>query len=179
MKRARTVSGFLSIQRLGVLLILVVASFSPGALAQQSPPQGPDGEISDEIRAFCGNIADAARDQRYLLQAKELKELQSGIDERIRILEARRDEYREWLQKREDFLRVAEGKLVDIYKNMRADSAAAQLEILNPEVASAIIMKLSARLASQILNEMDAKKAASLTSIIASAAVKDPPKDPS
>jgi flagellar motility protein MotE (MotC chaperone) len=40
-------------------------------------------------------------------------------------------------------------------------------------------MKLSPRLASAILNEMDSKKAAGLTGIIASAAAPDLPKDPS
>jgi flagellar motility protein MotE (MotC chaperone) len=35
-------------------------------LAQQAPAP----TMEDEIRAFCGNIADAARDQRYLLAEK-------------------------------------------------------------------------------------------------------------
>ncbi|MDP2732208.1 MAG: flagellar protein, partial [Hoeflea sp.] len=64
-------------------------------------------------------------------------------------------------------------------KNMRPDAAAEQLEIVSPMVAAAIIMKLSPRLASQILNEMDSKKAAGLTGIIASSAAPDQSEDPS
>jgi flagellar motility protein MotE (MotC chaperone) len=161
--------------RLGPAGVLALALFAPGALAQQAPPP----TMEEEIRAFCGNIADAARDQRYLLQKKELEELQAGVDERIQQLEERSLQYRDWLKKREEFMRVAESQLVDIYKNMRPDAAAEQLEIVQAEVAAAILMKLSPRLASAILNEMDSKKAAGLTGIIASAAAPDLPGDPS
>lgn len=154
-----------------VLLGLVV----PGAFAQQAPAP----TLEEEIRAFCGNIADAARDQRYLLQKKELEELQAEVDERIGLLEERSAKYREWLKKREDFMQVADTQLVEIYKNMAPDSAAAQLEIVKPGIAAAIVMKLSPRLASSILNEMDTKKAAALTTIIAAAAAPEQPEDPS
>ncbi len=113
------------------------------------------------------------------MQKQELEELQAGVDERIRLLEERSVKYRDWLQKREDFMRVADTQLVEIYKNMAADSAAAQLEIVNPGIAAAIVMKLSPRLASQILNEMDTKKAAALTSILAAAAAPEKTEDPS
>ena len=159
----------------GLTFALAVGMLVPGAFAQQAPPP----TMEDEIRAFCGNIADAARDQRYLLQKKELEELQAGVDERIKRLDERSVQYRDWLKKREEFMRIAESQLVNIYKNMRADAAAEQLEILQPPIAAAIIMKLSPRMASQILNEMDSKKAAGLTSIIASAAAPDQIKDPS
>ncbi len=159
----------------GAAAVIMLGMIAPGAFAQQAPAPS----LEDEIRAFCGNIADAARDQRYLLQKKELEELQAGVDERIRLLEERSVKYRDWLQKREDFMRIADTQLVEIYKNMKPDSAAQQLEIVNAGVAAAIVMKLSPRLASQILNEMDTKKAAALTSILAAAAAPEQPKDPS
>lgn len=153
----------------------MLGMIAPGAFAQQAPAPS----LEEEIRAFCGNIADAARDQRYLLQKKELEELQAGVDERIRLLEERTVKYRDWLKKREDFMRVADTQLVEIYKNMAPDSAAAQLEIVKPGIAAAIVMKLSPRLASQILNEMDTKKAAALASILAAAAAPEQTEDPS
>ena len=158
-----------------VAAVIALGMIAPGAFAQQAPPP----KLEDEIRAFCGNIADAARDQRYLLQKKELEELQASVDERIRQLEERTAKYKDWLQKREDFMRVADTQLVDIYKNMAPDSAAAQLEVVKPGIAAAIVMKLAPRLASQILNEMETKKAAALTSIIAAAAAPEQPEDPS
>lgn len=155
--------------------LVLLGLIAPGALAQQAPAP----TLEEEIRAFCGNIADAARDQRYLLQKKELEELQADVDERIGLLEERSAKYREWLKKREDFMQVADTQLVEIYKNMAPDSAAAQLEIVKPGIAAAIVMKLSPRLASSILNEMDTKKAAALTTIIAAAAAPEQPEDPS
>lgn len=160
---------------LSAVAALALALLTPGALAQQAQPP----TMEDEIRAFCGNIADAARDQRYLIQKKELEELQAGVDKRILLLDERSVQYRDWLEKREEFIRVAETQLVGIYKNMRPDAAAEQLELVSPMIAAAIIMKLSPRLASQILNEMDSKKAAGLTGIIASAAAPDQSEDPS
>lgn len=160
---------------LGPAAAIAMALLAPGALAQQAPPL----TLEEEIRTFCGNIADAARDQRYLMQKKELEELQAGIDERIKRLDERSLQYRDWLKKREEFMNVAASQLVDIYKNMNPDSAAQQMELLPPTVAAAIVMKLAPRMASQILNEMDATKAAGLTGIIASAAAPDLPEDPS
>ena len=166
------------LSRCGLALVLAIAALAPAAMAQEAQPvQG--GAVSDEVKAFCGNIIDAARDQRYLIQAKELKDLQAGVDERIKVLEQRRDEYQVWLAKRDEFLRVAEGKLTEIYKNMKPDAAAKQLELVSPEIAAAIVMNLAPRQSSQILSEMDAKIAASLTGIIASAAAHQPPKEPS
>ena len=162
-------------RRLAYAAVLVLAMLAPGAMAQQAPPP----TMEDEIRSFCGNIADAARDQRYLMQKKELEELQAGVDERIQKLDERSVQYRDWLKKREEFMQVAESQLVDIYKNMKSDAAAQQLELVSPNIAAAIIMKLTPRLASSILNEMDSTKAAGLTGIIASAAAPDQPKDPS
>lgn len=159
----------------GAAALVLLGLVAPGAFAQQAPAP----TLEEEIRAFCGNIADAARDQRYLLQKKELEELQAEVDERIGLLEERSAKYREWLKKREDFMQVADTQLVEIYKNMAPDSAAAQLEIVKPGIAAAIVMKLSPRLASSILNEMDTKKAAALTTIIAAAAAPEQPEDPS
>jgi len=136
-------------------------------------------EYGSEVEAYCANIADSARDQRYLIQKKELGDLQLQVNERVKILEQRRDEFQMWLKKRNDFLRVAEGTLIEIYKKMKPDAAATQLALVNPEIAAAVIMNLEARLSSSILNEMEADKAAMLAGIIADAASRELPKEPS
>ena len=170
----------MKICRLSALAALGLALMPVGhTTAQRAGELDLKGEISEEIRTFCTNIADSARDQRYLLQKQELDGLQTEIEKRIAELEERRMEYEHWLKLRNDFLKSAEGGLVDIYKNMRADSAAEKLELVNINVAAAIVMKLKPRLASQILNEMDAKKAAQLTGIIANAADRNAAKEPS
>ncbi|NRP84488.1 hypothetical protein GFPCMMHI_00364 [Ensifer adhaerens] len=141
------------------------------ATAQEAPkPVVVDPASSqDEIRQFCTNIANPARDQRYLLQKQELEKLQADVDQRIATMDKRKAEYEDWLKRRDDFLKTADLGLVDIYKNMKPDAAAASLNDVRITVAAAIIMKLSARQSSLILAEMDAKKAAVITNIIASA----------
>ena len=87
--------------------VCLVAAPISGALAQDKPKPVVK-TAREEIKAFCGNIADAARDQRYLLQKEELVKLQGQVDERIALLEERKAEYEDWLKRRNDFLKQAE-----------------------------------------------------------------------
>ncbi|BCG93080.1 hypothetical protein MesoLj131a_19440 [Mesorhizobium sp. 131-2-1] len=140
---------------------------APAAPQQMAREKAPD---ESEIQRFCSNIADAARDRRYALQAQELTELQAGIDQRMKALEDKRAEYEQWLKRREVFLARAEDSVVKIYAGMKPDAAAERLAMVNVELAAAILMKLDSRKAGVILNEMDQKAAAALTGIMASAA---------
>ncbi|WP_315925469.1 MotE family protein [Mesorhizobium sp. SP-1A] len=150
---------------------------APQELVRETPAVSPEvtgttpaPAQESEIERFCSNIADAARDRRYALQAAELQQLQTAVDKRIAALEAKRAEYEEWLKRREVFLARAEDSVVKIYAGMKPDAAAERLAGVNVELAAAILMKLNARKASTILNEMDKKAAAALTGIMASAA---------
>lgn len=151
----------------------------PGAFAQEvAAPATALPANGGEIEQFCTNIADAARDQRYLLQKENLEKLQADVDARIVKLEERRAEYEDWLKRRNDFLKQAELGLVGIYKTMKADAAASKLEMVNPVIAASIIMKLPARQSSLILSEMSSEKAAVLTNIISSATDPNTSKEP-
>ncbi|MCO5733005.1 MotE family protein [Rhizobium sp. SSA_523] len=156
---------------LAALLVLV-----PQVNAQQGNPNLPS-NTAEDIEKFCTNIAEPARDQRYLMQKQELEKLQSDVNERIALLETRKAEYEEWLKRRDDFLVKAEAGLVDIYKKMKADAAAPQLEQIKPELAAAVIMKLPANQSALILSEMDPQKAGLISMIIASAADPKTSKD--
>lgn len=133
-------------------------------------PSIPEAASQSEIERFCSNIADAARDRRYALQAAELKKLQEELDRRIEALEEKRADYESWLKRREVFLARAQDSVVNIYADMKPDAAAERLAAVNAELAAAILMKLEPRKAGIILNEMDTKAAATLTGIMASAA---------
>jgi flagellar motility protein MotE (MotC chaperone) len=161
------------------VLVLSIGSIS-GALAQEEQKPKPAAKTArEEIKAFCANIADSARDQRYLLQKEELVKLQTQVDDRITQLEKKKSEYENWLRQRNEFLKKAESGLVDIYKGMKPDAAAGQLDLIDPNLASAIIMKLSPRQSSLILAEMDPKKAAALTEIISAAGSRIAQRNPS
>jgi flagellar motility protein MotE (MotC chaperone) len=145
---------------------------APQALKRTPAPTAvPEaGAEESEVERYCSNIADAARDRRYALQAEELKQLQGEVDKRIKALEDKRAEYESWLKRREIFLARAEDGVVKIYADMKPDAAAERLAIVNVDLAAAILMKLDSRKAGVILNEMDSKAAATLTGIMASAA---------
>jgi len=153
------------------LALLLSAADSPAA--PETAPAAPAEQ--SEIERFCGNIADAARDRRYALQAAELKALQAELDKRIQTLEQKRLEYEEWMKRREEFLAKAEDGVVKIYSKMKPDAAAERLSELKAELAAGILMKLDSRKAGTILNEMDSKAAATLTGIMAAASRREDP----
>ncbi len=155
----------------GALLLLV-----PQVNAQQGNVTPPS-STADDIQKFCTNIADTARDQRYLIQKQELEKLQSDVNERITLLEKRKTEYETWLTRRNDFMAKADAGLVEIFKTMKADAAAPQLQEMKVELAAAIIMKLPARQSGLILSEMDPQKASMISMIMSSAADPKTSKD--
>jgi flagellar motility protein MotE (MotC chaperone) len=157
---------------LAAALLVVV----PQVNAQQAAPS-PGATTQTDIEKFCTNIADPARDQRYLLQKQELTKLQADVDDRIKLLEARKAEYEDWLKRRNDFLEKADAGLIDIYKTMKPDAAAPRMEEMNPLIAAAIIMKLPARQSGLILSEMDPKKAGVISTIMSSASDPKTSKD--
>ncbi len=172
---------FLRLLAVGAMLLLV-----PQVNAQQASPAQPalqpanallPSSTNEDIEKFCTNIADSARDQRYLMQKQDLEKLQTDVNERIAVLEQRKAEYEDWLKRRNDFMAKADAGLVDIFKTMKADAAAPQLQEMRPELAAAIIMKLPARQSGLILSEMDPKKAGMISMIMSSASDPKTSKD--
>lgn len=161
-----------------VLLIATLPAFAGVAIGQQQP-QSMEKASEEEIQQFCTSIADAARDQRYLLQKQELDKLQADVDSRIAVLETRRAEYEDWLTRRNDFMKKADAQLVEIYRKMAPDAAAPQLAETDVMLAAAIIMKLPPRQSSLILTEMKPDKAAAVAQIMSSAGDANTSKDPS
>lgn len=154
--------------------MLLCAAMALG-LAGTAPTRALDLGADNDVERFCSNIADAARDRRHAIQRDELETLRADIDQRIAALEEKRAEYETWLTRRERFLEQAEDNLVEIYARMRPDAAAERLAETDTGLAAGILMKVNARQAGTILNEMDATAAARLTGIMASAArEKDP-----
>ena len=142
-------------------MLLVVALLAGSAHAA---------DTRSEVERFCTNIADPARERRYAILRAEVAELQSGIDARMRGLDAKRIEIEEWMAKRDAFLDRAEDQLVSIYASMRPDSAAERLALLDDTLAAAIVMKLKPKRAALVLNEMAKAKAATISAVIAASA---------
>ena len=117
---------------------------------------------------YCSNIANAAADARAAWQKRTLAETEKQVEKRVEELNGKIAEYQKWLARRDEFSRKAQSAITDIYAKMKPDAAAQQLAALDEETAAAVITKLSPKISSALMAEMDAKKAARLTSIIAS-----------
>ncbi|MFI5013177.1 MAG: MotE family protein [Hyphomicrobiales bacterium] len=138
------------------------AELKPAGLpAATTPPQPTQAQL------YCSNIAATAADARFAWQAKRLTELEAQLQQRISELDAKQAEYKDWLQKREEFQKKADDNVVAIYSRMRPEAAASQLAVMEDATAAAILAKLNARSAGAILNEMDAGRAARLTDAMA------------
>lgn len=119
---------------------------------------------------YCFNTADTAADARFAWQAKKIQEMEAELNKRAEQLAAKTEEYKTWLERRDEFARKAHEKLVGFYSRMRADAAAAQLAAIDEETAAAVVTKLETKVASQIMGEMEPMQAARIASVISGAA---------
>lgn len=126
---------------------------------------------------YCTGIANAAADARFAWQKKVMEDTARDIDSRVAQLQAKIDEYKVWLAKRDEFAKKAHESLISIYARMKPDTAAAQLTELDEETAAAVLTKLNTRAASTIMNDIPPAKAARLSAIIAGAAKVPEPKE--
>jgi len=141
-------------------------------------PPGPLDVLPSNATAaqqYCFNTADSAADARFAWQAKKIKDMEAELDKRAKQLEAKTEEYKTWMARRDEFSRKAHEKLVGFYSRMRPDAAAVQLATLDEEMAAAVVTKLETKVASAILGEMDPERAAKIAAIISGAA-KIPPQ---
>lgn len=150
----------MTIARTTLAALMALAASTPTVAAQSSTPE------AETAYAYCTNLADEAEDARYARQLASLAAAEARVEERIAALEDKRAEYEDWLQRRKEFLRLAEERLVAIYAGMRPDAASEQLAEMGELQAAAVIAKVPPRTASAILNEMDAPKAARIAAIM-------------
>ncbi len=127
---------------------------------------------------YCFNTVDSAADARFAWQAKKIRDMEAELDKRAQQLEAKTEEYKSWLARRDEFARKAHEKLVGFYSRMRPDAAAAQLATVDEEMAAAVVTKLETKVASQIMGEMDPERAAKIATIISGAAKIPPSRRP-
>ncbi|MFT3732438.1 MAG: MotE family protein [Hyphomicrobium sp.] len=147
-----------------------------------SKPEKSDGKDPDALplpptvkpelspaQQYCSSVIDTTSAAQIAQQTRDLQKAQKDIDDRISLLTAKAEVLKNWMKLREDFAARATDSLVQIYSRMKPDSAAAQLAVMEEMTSSAIISKLSPKVASPILAEMDVAKAARLSAIISGA----------
>ncbi|MEP3047902.1 MAG: MotE family protein [Roseibium sp.] len=162
---------------IAILTCLIFQFLSVGSQAQaQSPKQKPTVEIVEVLRQktsdplppsdselYCKNIAGAASDARVQWQTWKMISLEARLRDRIAELKRQEEQFEDWVERREDLLNEVEDQVVNIIGRMRPEAAAAQLSTTEEAAAVGVLLKLKARVASSILDEMDPARAAQLT----------------
>jgi flagellar motility protein MotE (MotC chaperone) len=138
-----------------------------GVTGEDERPRASTPSNGSPAEQYCRNIGDAAAEARYARQKKELEDTEKQVSKRVDELNAKIAEYRRWIARRDAFSRKADAAVVGIYAKMKPDAAAQQLAILDEELAAALLIKLKPRVASAVMNEMEARRAARLAAIIA------------
>jgi flagellar motility protein MotE (MotC chaperone) len=151
---------------LGGLAGAALLAAASAASAEEAKPSATAPKSDSE--SFCANIVDAASDARFAWEARTLQNLKEEVEAATAALEAKRAELEKWTARREEFQKMADESVVDIYAKMRPEAAAAQLGALDGRTAAAVLMKLKSRTASAILAEMDTPQAVSLAQLISS-----------
>jgi flagellar motility protein MotE (MotC chaperone) len=118
---------------------------------------------------YCTSVVDATAAAQIAQQTSNLEKASKELAGRVALLDAKTAELKSWVKKREDFTAKATTALLDIYSKMKPDAAAHQLTEMNELTTAAIIAKLSPKVSSLILAEMDTAKASRITGIIAGA----------
>lgn len=141
---------------------------------KQQLAKEPDRSLSVSDQ-YCQAVLEPAREARYAHQTAELQALSRALDDRMTKIETRIAELKEWVARREDFASRTSEQLVSIYSGMRPEAASEQLAKIEESTAAAILSKLTPRVASQILNDMPADRAARLAMILMGASRKTDP----
>ena len=156
-----------SCQRSGFLALLAISIAFGGAEANSQTPRGKPAAKEvvppTDSELYCSNIAEAASDARIQWQTWKLISLEARLRDRISELQRKEQEFETWVIRREELLNEVEDQVVTIIGRMRPEAAAAQLSTTDEEAAVGVLLKLKARVASSILDEMDPARAAQLT----------------
>jgi len=159
-------------RKAGILTCLALQLVCAGGAAQaQTPPAKPvDAEhAANPVRPerdsdlYCKNIAEAASDARIQWQTWKMIALEGRLQARIAELQKKEQEFEAWVTRREELLEQVEDQVVTIIGRMRPTAAAEQLSTTEDAAAVGVLLKLKARVASAILDEMEPARAAQLT----------------
>ena len=146
------------------LLASSAAAQNDGKPKPTAPP--PDKSADSGVSRYCANVAPVAAEARIAWETRHLNELDAQIKQRIADLEKAEASTRDWVSKRDALLNSASDDVVAIYSKMDPEAAAAQMAAMDESIAVSILHKLKVGAASAILDQMEAARAARLTSLI-------------
>lgn len=141
----------------------------PGtALAQQAPAANPAAAPAKAAPAAATPDAQALLKRQDELDQREqaLKALETDLNTRVAKLKEMESSIKQMLEEAKGVKDQKLKHLIDVYSNMNAKQAAKVLETLDNTIAVKILAGMRGRQAGDILNNMEAKKAAGLTEML-------------
>lgn len=155
--------------------VLPVAGPTP-ALAQQAPPAAKPAPAAAAPAAAAPDAQALLKRQDELDQREQaLKALETDLNTRIAKLKEMETSIKGMLEEAKGVKDQKLKHLIDVYSNMNAKQAAKVLETLDNNIAVKILAGMRGRQAGEVLNNMEAKKAAGLTEMLTK--VQLPPAD--
>lgn len=151
----------------------VIAAPLPGptpALAQQAPPAAqpaaPAKAPEKPVPASPDAQALLKRQDELDQREQALSTLQADLNARVTKLKEMETSIKAMLEEAKGAKDQKLKHLIDVYSNMNAKQAAKVLETLDNTIAVRILAGMRGRGAGEVLNNMEAKKAASLTEML-------------
>jgi flagellar motility protein MotE (MotC chaperone) len=136
------------------------------------PPKPVATDGMKGVESFCGAIASSAASARLAWQESRIKTLQGELAAKTAELDAKIEEVRQWVLRREELLAKASDNLTSIFAKMSPEAASAQLQAMDDDTAAALLLKLKPAIASAVMNEMDPARAARLSDLLTGASAK-------
>ena len=141
------------------------------------PPAAVAAPVASEAQRYCDNIAAIAAEARFAWQTRKLNELQGQVSSRIAELEKKQAELESSLARRDDAMRKAQATLISVYSKMDPEAAAAQLALLDDGLAAAVLVQLTPKQSSLILNEIKPERASQLVAAMTNLPAPDTKQD--
>ncbi len=104
-----------------------------------------------------------AREEELAAKERTLRELEAQLEVQLAEIEKRNIQLRQLLSEAKNVKDERLQKLIKAYSNMKAKSAAAVLETMNPDLAVKILSGLGGRQAGEIMGFIETRKAAQLS----------------
>jgi flagellar motility protein MotE (MotC chaperone) len=146
------------ITRHAILISICLHGSASLSLAETATPAPADAEMD-----YCRAFASKAREARFARQQQQLNELKTGIETQLLELNAKTEELKAWVERRDNIKANVSEKLVKLYSNIEAETAAAQLQKLDVELVSALLQHLNPKAAGEIMSAMETAFASKLT----------------
>jgi flagellar motility protein MotE (MotC chaperone) len=145
--------------------LIAFVSMSGGSQSEEHA-QPSASAVPAAAEDLCEAFADKAAEAKLARQRKELLEVRTNIEKQLLVLEEKTKQLESWVTKRNEIRESVSTNLVKMYSNVESETAAQQLQKLNPQSAAQILQKLKPKQSGEIVTAMDVEFASKVMKIM-------------